>query len=34
VEAGEYPADMKALSLLTEDISFYNAKRFFDLEVK
>jgi glucuronate isomerase len=34
VEAGEYPADMKALSQITEDISFYNAKRFFGLEVK
>ena len=33
VEAGEYPADIKALSQITEDISFYNAKRFFDLEV-
>ena len=34
VEAGEYPNDIKALSQITEDISFYNAKRFFDLEVK
>lgn len=34
VEAGEYPNDMKTLSQITEDISFYNAKRFFDLEVK
>jgi glucuronate isomerase len=34
VEAGEYPNDMKALSQITEDISFYNAKRFFGLEVK
>lgn len=33
VEAGEYPNDMKALSKLVEDISFYNAKRFFSLEV-
>ena len=33
VEAGEYPKDMKALSQITEDISFYNAKRFFSLEV-
>lgn len=33
VEAGEYPKDMKALSKLVEDISFYNAKRFFSLEV-
>ena len=34
VEAGEYPNDMKALAQITKDISFYNAKRFFDLEVK
>ena len=34
VEAGEYPNDMNALSQITEDISFYNAKRFFGLEVK
>ena len=34
IEAGEDPADMKALAQITEDISFYNAKRFFDLEVK
>ena len=33
VEAGEYPKDMKALSQITEDISFYNAKSFFNLEV-
>ncbi len=33
VESGEYPADMASLSKIVEDISFYNAKRFFSLEV-
>lgn len=33
VESGEYPYDIKALSEFVENISFYNAKRFFNLEV-
>ncbi len=31
VEKGEYPADMKALSELAENISYYNAKNFFNI---
>ncbi|MCF0135778.1 MAG: glucuronate isomerase [Lachnospiraceae bacterium] len=31
VENGEYPADMEALGAITEDISFNNAKRYFNL---
>ena len=31
VENGEYPADMKTLGALVEDISFRNAQRYFNL---
>ena len=31
VENGEYPADMEFLGSLVEDISFHNAKRYFEL---
>ena len=33
VENGEYPADMDTLGQMTEDICYYNAKRYFALEV-
>ena len=31
VENGEYPADMKTLGALVEDICYYNAKRYFNI---
>ena len=31
VENGEYPADMATLGALVEDISYNNAKRYFNL---
>lgn len=31
VENGEYPADMEALGRMVQDISYYNAKRYFGL---
>ncbi len=34
VENGEYPADMKTLGGIVQDICFNNAKRYFGLEVK
>ena len=34
VENGEYPADEKTLSKITQDICFYNAQRYFGLEEK
>ena len=33
VENGEYPNDEEALKRIVEGISFYNAKRYFDLPV-
>ncbi len=33
VENGEYPADMEYLASAVRDISFYNAKRYFGLEL-
>jgi len=30
VEAGEYPADTVTLKMLVQDISYYNAKRYFE----
>ncbi len=32
VEKGEYPEDMESLGKIVQDISYYNAKRFFSLE--
>ncbi len=34
VENGEYPNDDRALKKIVEGISFYNAKRYFDLPLK
>ena len=31
VERGEYPDDEKMLRRITEGISYYNAKRYFNL---
>lgn len=33
VENGEYPADMKVLGRMTEDISYYNAVRYFGFDL-
>ena len=32
VENGEYPNDSKALKKIIQDISYYNAKRYFEFE--
>ena len=33
VEEGGFPADMKTLSEIVRDISYYNAKRYFKFEI-
>ena len=33
VENGEFPADMETLSEIVKDISYYNAKRYFNFDV-
>lgn len=33
VENGEFPEDMEMLKQIVEDISFYNAKKYFSLDL-